>query len=95
AGSQEALSPNEPGLGYFGNALGEDASLTSERDMKTSGAEGSEYNLTTTLSQSPVVSGEADMIMNLNPIDETINRLRNKRQQYQDLLRQIDTELPH
>ena len=45
--------------------------------------------------QNPIVSRETSIQLSLNPIDETINRLRNKRQQYQDLLRQIDTELPH
>jgi len=64
-------------------------------DAKAREVEGNNRSLAIPLSQSPVVSGETDIQLNVDPIDEVINRLKNKRQQYQDFLQQIETELPH
>jgi len=80
-----------------GDDLEEFASGTwvTDEDARAYKVEGSDRSLATPLSQSPVVSGETDIQLNVGPIDEVIGRLKRKRQQYKDLLRQIDTELPH
>ena len=64
-------------------------------DAKSFEAVGSGLNGTTPLEQIRGMSGETDIQLNVDPIDEMINRLKNKRQQYQDRLRQIETELRH
>ncbi len=95
AGSKEALSSVMLGSDTYSEDFADGASSTNKRSMAAAGEVGSELGLTTPISQSPVVSGETNISLNMKPTDEVINRLKNKRQQYQDLLRQIETELPH
>jgi len=89
-------SPESGRLG--GEEYYEDASwatILDDKEGRASELKGSDRSLATPLSQSPVVSGETDIQLNVDPIDEVIGRLKSKRQQYQDLLRQIEIELPH
>ncbi|GAI90359.1 unnamed protein product, partial [marine sediment metagenome] len=66
-----------------------------EKSERAWGAEETQPNLATPMTQSPVASGATNIQLNLDPVDGAINRLKHKRHQYQDLLRQIETELPH
>ncbi|MFB0515337.1 MAG: hypothetical protein ACETWG_01885 [Candidatus Neomarinimicrobiota bacterium] len=91
---QEPTSPRE----VFVYGWGEDDASTAignEKSERANEAGGSRTDLATPLSRSPAVSGETNIPLNGDPIGEVIKRLKTKRQQYQDLLRQIETELPH
>lgn len=93
--SREATSPTSATFG--GEEYYDDASwrVLDDKEGIVSELKGSDRSMATPLDQTRGVSGETDIQLNVDPIDEVINRLKNKRQQYQDLLRQIDSELPH
>ncbi len=83
---------------FGGEEYYDDASMRAmfdDNEGVASELKGSDRSMATPLDQTRGVSGETDIQLNVDPIDEVINRLKNKRQQYQDLLRQIETELPH
>ena len=91
--STEATSSNMPAGDTWDESIREESFFGG--DAKAGLVDGNDRSPATPLSRSPVVSGETDIQLNVDPIDEVIGRLKNKRQQYQDLLRQIETELPH
>lgn len=83
---------------FGGEEYYDDASwgvMFDDNEGRASELKGSDRSMATPLDQTRGVSGQTDIQLNVDPIDEVINRLKNKRQQYQDLLRQIGTELPH
>ncbi len=88
SGYLEATSPDGSDRVTYSAVLG------GESDGSTYLADKSSRDLATSLDQSPVGTEETGIQLDINPIDEVINRLKHKRQQYQDLLRQIETELP-
>lgn len=83
---------------FGGEEYNNDASwitMLDDEEGRASELKGSDRSMATPLDQTRGVSGETDIQLNVDPIDEVIGRLKTKRQQYQDLLRQIETELPH
>ena len=93
----DAQGSPEPATFFGGEEYYEDASMRAmfdDNEGVASELKGSDRSMATPLDQTRGVSGETDIQLNVDPIDEAINRLKNKRQQYQDLLRQIETELP-
>lgn len=90
AGIQETPSQDEPEPVFFEGVEAEGVSYMGGRSSKASVGD----NPTATINQSPVVSGETNISLNVEPTNEVINQLKNKRRQYQDLLKQIETQLP-
>ena len=56
---------------------------------------GDNRNRPSSIRPNPMLSGQTELPLNLNPIGETIERLIRKRQQYLDLLQRIEAELPY
>ncbi|MFC1543118.1 hypothetical protein ACFL4K_01105 [Candidatus Neomarinimicrobiota bacterium] len=76
--------------GYF---FTDNRELFGGEDLESWDASGTDPNLSTPLDQSRNGSGGVDIQMDATPIDEAIKLLTSKRQQYQDLIRQIETDL--
>lgn len=97
AGSRGAANPGEPGSYdeagvYYAGAEG----LTFGTVDKEAGfAEKSQGNQLSPLDQNPILPGETELQLGSDPFDKVINRLQDKRRQYQLLLKRLQAELLH
>jgi len=91
--SRDATEAGAPGEVTSGDIFV--AFLGGEKSERAWGAEETQPDLATPITQSPAASGATNIQLSLDPVDDAINRLKHKRQQYQDLLQQIETEFPH
>ena len=88
AGSQGAASPSEPGnyadAGFLTFAdVGREAGITDK----------GQRNPLSPLDQNPILPGETEVQLGIDPFDDVINRLKDKRRQYQALLQRLQAEL--
>ena len=88
AGAQGAASPSEPGnyadAGFLTFAdVGREAGITDK----------GQRNPLSPLDQNPILPGETEVQLGIDPFDDVINRLKDKRRQYQALLQRLQAEL--
>lgn len=100
---QSDLDPGSGSSGEYENLTSSSDIGTDDRTFETfGGVDDSEYLKTasdrgfaTPVEQDRLMPDGADIQLDATPIDEVIEQLTGKRRQYQDLLMQIETQLPY
>ncbi len=90
AGSQGAASASEPD--HYAEA--EDLTFAATGGEAVI-ADKSQRNQLSPLDQNPILPGETEVQLGIDPFDDVINRLKYKRRQYQVLLQRLQAELLH
>ena len=90
AGSQGAASPSQ--LDGYSDATGLESNFITT--VRAAGlAEKTQGNPLSPLDQNPILPGETEVQLGIDPFDDVINRLKDKRRQYQALLQRLQAEL--